>query len=90
MCREQDKQKILSIIFKHTTTLGVRQNISQRYTLERKIETIQTEFGPVRVKKSTGFGVSRSKYEYEDLAQIARNTGMSISEIETAINSSCR
>ena len=90
MCREQDKQKILSIIFKHTTTLGVRQNISQRYTLERKIETIQTEFGPVRVKKSTGFGVSRSKYEYEDLAQIARNTGMSISEIETAIDSSCR
>ena len=90
MCREQDKQKILSIIFKHTTTLGVRQNISQRYTLERKIETIQTEFGPVRVKKSTGFGVSRSKYEYEDLAQIARNTGMSISEIETAIGSSCR
>ena len=90
MCKEQDKQKIIETIFKHTTTLGIRQNISERFTLERTIETVQTEFGPVRVKKSSGFGVSRSKYEYEDLAQIARQTGKSISEIETTINSSCR
>ena len=90
MCKEQDKQRIIETIFKHTTTLGIRQNISERFTLERTIETVQTEFGPVRVKKSSGFGVSRSKYEYEDLARIARQTGKSISEIETAINSSCR
>ncbi len=85
MCKEQDKQRIIETIFKHTTTLGIRQNISERFTLERTIETVQTEFGPVRVKKSSGFGVSRSKYEYEDIAQIARNTGMSISEIEHVI-----
>ena len=90
MCKEQDKQRIIETIFKHTTTLGIRQNISERFTLERTIETVQTEFGPVRIKKSSGFGVSRSKYEYEDLARIARQTGKSISEIETAINSSCR
>ena len=87
MCMEQDKQRIIETIFKHTTTLGIRQNISERFTLERTIETVQTEFGPVRVKKSSGFGVSRSKYEYEDIAQIARNTGMSISEIEHVIAS---
>ena len=90
MCKEQDKQRIIETIFKHTTTLGIRQNISERFTLERTIETVQTEFGPVRIKKSSGFGVNRSKYEYEDLARIARQTGKSISEIETAINSSCR
>ena len=90
MCKEQDKQRIIETFFKHTTTLGIRQNISERFTLERTIETVQTEFGPVRIKKSSGFGVSRSKYEYEDLARIARQTGKSISEIETAINSSCR
>ena len=90
MCKEQDKQRIIETLFKHTTTLGIRQNISERFTLERTIETVQTEFGPVRIKKSSGFGVSRSKYEYEDLARIARQTGKSISEIETAINSSCR
>ncbi len=81
MCKEQDKQRIIETIFKHTTTLGIRQNISERFTLERTIETVQTEFGPVRVKKSSGFGVTRSKIEYEDLAKIARETEKSIEEI---------
>ena len=81
MCKEQDKQRIIETIFKHTTTLGIRQNISERFTLERTIETIQTEFGPVRVKKSSGFGVTRSKIEHEDLAKIARETEKSIEEI---------
>ena len=90
MCLESKKQEILNTIFKHTTTLGVRENISRRYFLDRKIETLQTEFGPVRVKLAQGYGVSRSKLEYEDLAEIARKTGKSISEIERAINFSCK
>ena len=90
MCFEENKQKVLEAIFKHTTTLGVRQNISQRYALDRTIETVQTEFGPVRIKKAKGFGVERQKYEYEDLARIARETGMSINEIEHVIASGAK
>ena len=85
MCKEQDKSKILETIFKHTTTLGVREIISNRYTLERTIETVETKFGPVSVKKSTGFGVTRKKIEYDDLARIARDTRKSIIEIENEI-----
>ena len=81
MCRERDKQKILETIFKHTTTLGVRENISNRYFLERSIETVKTEFGDIRIKKAEGYGIKREKYEYEDLAAIARKTGLSIEEI---------
>ena len=81
MCLEKDKQKVLEAIFKHTTTLGVRQNISQRYALDRTIETVETDFGPVRLKKSKGFGLERQKFEYEDLAKIARETGKSIEEV---------
>ena len=86
MCKEQDKSKILETIFKHTTTLGVRENISNRYTLERTIETVQTDFGPVRIKKASGFGVNRTKFEYEDLARIARETGKSIEEVTDIIS----
>lgn len=88
MCREKDKAKILDAIFRHTTTLGVRENVSNRYFMERKIETIKTEFGDVRVKKAEGFGVTRQKFEFEDLAKIARETGCSIAEIEKKINAS--
>ena len=85
MCLESKKEKILQTIFKHTTTLGIRENISNRYFLDRHIETIKTEFGDVRVKCAQGYGVTRRKYEYEDLAAIARQTGMSIDDITSRL-----
>ena len=85
MCRESVKEKVLTALFTHTTTLGVRQNISKRYGLNRHIETIQTKYGEVHVKCSQGYGVIRKKIEYEDLAKIARETGKSIQEINDEI-----
>ena len=81
MCTEAKMDGILSLIFRHTTTLGVRENVSRRYTLSRTVEELDTEFGPVRVKRSEGFGITREKYEYEDLARIAREKGLSIEEV---------
>ena len=86
MCMESNKEKILSTIFKHTTTLGVRENISNRYFLDRTIETVKTEFGDIRIKRAEGYGVKRAKYEYEDLAAIARKTGLSIEEVTAKLN----
>ena len=85
MCRESDKEKILETIFKYTTTLGVRENLSKRYALRRSVETLQTPYGPVRVKNSEGYGVKRSKLEYEDLAKISRESGKSLDELEEEI-----
>ena len=81
MCRENDKDNILKLIFKHTTTLGVRERVSRRHTLSRKIERVNTEFGDVRKKVSTGYGVTREKYEYQDLALIALKNDMSLAEV---------
>ena len=81
MCREEDKDEMIRLIFKHTTTLGIRENISRRYTLDRKVEKVNTVYGPVRLKKAEGFGVTRSKWEYEDIARIAGEQGGSIEEI---------
>ncbi len=81
MCLESNKEKILQTIFKHTSTLGVRENISNRYFLDRSIETVSTEFGDIHLKRAEGYGVKREKYEYDDLAAIARKTGLSIEEI---------
>ena len=81
MCKSQDKEKMVQAIFAHTTTLGIRENVSRRYTLTRRVETKATALGNVRVKVSSGYGVERSKYEYEDLARIAREKNMSIDEV---------
>ena len=81
MCNEAKKDEMVSLIFKHTTTLGIRENVSKRYTLKREIIKKETPFGEIRIKKSEGFGVVREKYEYEDLASIASEKDISIDEI---------
>ena len=81
LCREDDREKILKLIFKHTTTIGVRENISRRYTLNRCIEKKDTVYGPVRLKVSEGYGVTRSKWEYEDIIRIADEQGSSIEDV---------
>lgn len=85
MCAESMKDKMVELIFKHTTTIGIRENISRRYTLARSIQRVQTPYGEVRKKISEGYGVTREKYEYEDLARIARERGLSIREVEESL-----
>ncbi|MCQ2585293.1 MAG: nickel pincer cofactor biosynthesis protein LarC [Treponema sp.] len=87
LCKETDKEKIIHTVFLHTTTNGIRQSKLERYVLDRKMETIETPWGPVRNKIVSGYGVQRSKLEYDDLARIAKETGMSIQETEEKIRS---
>ena len=82
MCHCEDREKMVSLIFKHTTTLGIRESISRRYTLTRTMKEHETPYGVVREKISEGYGVRRGKLEYEDLAKIAREQGMSLEEVK--------
>ena len=81
MCRMEDRERLLGLLFRHTTTLGVRENVCRRYTLERGERTVDTPHGPVRLKTASGWGVVRSKPEYEDVARIARGQGISLAEV---------
>lgn len=82
MCSSSTKAKMVELLFKHTTTLGIREAKLDRYFLHRSIEEVDTPFGKVHIKKSHGYGVERAKYEYEDLARIAREEGLSLAEVE--------
>lgn len=81
MCREDDREAMLRTLFRHTSTLGVRVSVCDRYTLSRRQYAVQTPDGEIRVKESSGWGVLRRKAEFEDLARIARRTGKSIAEV---------
>ena len=81
MCKETDKDNMLHLIFKHTTTLGIRESQIKRHILHRTIETVKTPYGTVRKKYSEGYGVNRSKYEYEDLANIAQKNNLTLEEV---------
>ena len=85
LCREEDKERIIALLFRHTTTIGVRETATRRYVLDRRMETVQTPYGAVRRKAVSGYGVNRAKYEYDDLSRIARERSISLSEVRALL-----
>lgn len=81
LCREADREALLRLLFRHTPTLGVRVFPCTRYALRRESRTAETPLGPVRMKTAEGYGVRREKPEYEDLARLARENGLSLDEV---------
>lgn len=85
LCREKEKEAFVEKLFRYTTTLGIRETLCQRHTLERKVVTVETQYGSVRKKVSSGYGIAREKWEYEDLARIAKEQNVSIQQIRTML-----
>ncbi len=85
LCLERDRDAMLRLLFRHTSTLGVREAVMRRYTLARSKDTSQTPYGPVRYKTAEGWGTVRRKIEYEDLARIAREQGISIAQARAVV-----
>lgn len=81
LCRPEKKDTMLHLLFKHTTSLGIRETEHPRYTLKRDIVSVQTPYGEVRRKDSSGYGVTRRKYEYDDLCRLAESHDLSLFEL---------
>ena len=84
ICLADDADRLASIIMKYSTTLGIRRIDCSRYILKRDFDTVETEFGPVKIKHSYGMGTDRFKPEYDDLAAAATRNGVSVAEVRLA------
>ncbi len=80
ICSAADRERMAELIFRYTSTIGIRESELGRYILERRLETRHTSCGDVRIKTASGYGVSRQKIEYDDLARIARERDISLAE----------
>lgn len=85
MCKEKQREEMIRLLFLHTTTLGVRESVCNRYTLKRTMKTETTVYGNVRIKEVSGWGIKRQKAEYEDLARIAREQEMPIAQVRECV-----
>lgn len=81
LCRPEDEQKMLTILFRETTTIGVRKSLCRRDVMERRSETISTEMGDVVLKVCSWAGFTKYYVEYESAAALAKKTGMPLDEI---------
>ena len=84
ICHTEQADHLAELIMKHTTTLGIRRQDMNRYFLNRKIETVSTEYGDVRVKYAEGMGVKKAKPEFDDLAALAEKHQVSLSTLRKA------
>ena len=80
LCSAIDKERFVSLIFKHTSTIGIRVKENERIILNRHEKTVHTKLGDVRVKYSEGYGVKREKPEFEDLRKLAEENNISVAE----------
>ena len=87
LCLPEDADRLAAAVMKHTSTLGIRRQDMDRYVLQRRVETVATEYGEIRVKHASGMGVDRSKPEYDDIAALAGKHGVSLEEIRRSLPS---
>jgi pyridinium-3,5-bisthiocarboxylic acid mononucleotide nickel chelatase len=72
LSKPEDADRLTRLIFAETTTLGVRRRDEQRCVLERRWESVETQWGPVRIKIANMNGtVSNYAPEFEDCRRIA-------------------
>lgn len=90
LCNIEQRDDMVRQIFKHTTTLGIRENISRRYMLNRSMEILSTKFGDIRRKVSIGYGVTRRKLEYDDIVRAAKANDISLADVIQSIESQDR
>jgi uncharacterized protein (TIGR00299 family) protein len=56
LCRPDDRERMLDLIFRESTTFGVREHMTTRTVLDRRWETVNTPYGQVRIKIGTWRG----------------------------------
>jgi hypothetical protein len=81
LCRPGDREQMEEILFRETSTIGIRYQYMQRTVLPRNNETISTSLGGVDVKIIETPEGKRFVPEYESIAAIARERGISFQQV---------
>jgi len=80
-----DAPRIAQVILENTTTFGIRQTVMSRLCLPRRHETVETPYGPIRVKIAMRpSGEETAAPEYEDCAEAARREGVPVRVVYVA------
>jgi uncharacterized protein (TIGR00299 family) protein len=82
---------LLQVWWRHGSSLGVREQLQQRWILPRRTERIETTLGAVRLKRARRpGGEERLKPEYEDLAALALQHNRSLDQVRAVVEQTLR
>lgn len=80
-CRKENMFKLQNIIFKETTTIGIRYRFESRTELGRELVEIDTKYGKLKAKKVNNNGESYVYPEYESMQDIAKKNNIPLKEL---------
>ena len=83
IAKRTNVKSMAKIIFKHTTSIGVRISKYRRFEMDRTFEDIDTKYGKVTKKILKYEDIEKESYEYEDLKKIATENNISIEEVRS-------
>ncbi|MBI3362872.1 MAG: nickel pincer cofactor biosynthesis protein LarC [Chloroflexi bacterium] len=91
LCRPAHESAVSEVIFRETTTLGLRRQFIERRSLPREIRAVQTRFGEARVKVALAGGrVLRVVPEYEDCKRLAETSGASLRDVMAEVEQAAK
>ena len=80
-CKKEDMFKLQNIIFKETTTIGIRYRFEARTELGREFVEVDTKYGKIKAKKVTNDGETYVYPEYESMKKIAKENNIPLKEL---------
>jgi len=85
LCLSADRERMLDLIFRESTTFGIRERLEKRAILERSFQAVETPFGEVRIKigRRNGETVTASP-EIEDCRKCAAESGAAVRNVYDA------
>jgi hypothetical protein len=85
LCEAAQREQLSAILFRETTTLGMRYQVKQREVLNRVFVTVSTVYGQIRMKVAqSGSDVLNYSPEFEDCRKLAEYAGVALKEVYNA------
>lgn len=81
VCKKDDMEKLQNIIFRETTTIGIRYRFEERKVLERKETEIDTKYGKLKVKEVVNNGEKYVYPEFESVKKLAKENSIPLKEL---------
>lgn len=90
ICTEEDIEKLEQMIFRDTTTIGIRRVKMERSILKREQIEVETPYGPAKVKRCFIGDEVRNYPEYDSVIEICKKENLSYGEAYQMIQGYCR
>jgi uncharacterized protein (TIGR00299 family) protein len=84
LCPKDAEGTFAKLLLAETTTFGVRASVCHRYVLNRSESPVDTDYGPISIKRGQGYGVEKMKPAFDDMTAAAKAYGVPVQKVAAA------